>query len=203
MAKRKKTRKTRKTGYTRERERIKRYINRYKKVGFESDLYIPTEKELRASGVKGAELAKLTRYLKRLTPSYLKENILYVPESEGDGYEWGEELGASWDDEKEEAIYIVDLFRRRLTYYSDQAGAQVLNDGLDRIIESKGIIRIAELVKKVISDGDEYEWREVYKGNAAKEYLNFLIDNLPDAGDVEQDDVRETLFDLLSMDYGD
>lgn len=195
MARRKKTRKTRKTGYTRERERIKRYINRYKKMGYMADLYIPTEKELRRYGVKGSELAKLTKRLKTLTPTFLKENVLYKDEDAL--------YGMSWEDEEEDALYVISLFRRRLTYYSDQVGAQVLNEGLDRMLEGKGILRVAEMIKNVIRQGAEYEWKELYRGNQAKEYLEFLIDNLPDAGDVEQDDLRDDLLDLLSVDYKD
>ena len=63
------------THYTKQRNRILRYINRQKKKSLVTDLYIPTEKELRKQGVKGAELRKLTNELKRLTPQKLKEHF--------------------------------------------------------------------------------------------------------------------------------
>ena len=51
------------------------YINRQKKKQLVTDLYIPTEKELRKQGVKGKELAKLTRQLKKLTPKELQKEF--------------------------------------------------------------------------------------------------------------------------------
>lgn len=65
--------KTRPTAYTRNRERIMRYIRAQRKRGIEIDLYFPTEREVRKSGVRGQELASLTRILKTLTPKVLKE----------------------------------------------------------------------------------------------------------------------------------
>lgn len=63
------------TQYTKQRNRILRYIYRQKKKSLVTDLYIPTEKELRKQGVKGAELRKLTNKLKRLTPQNLKKHF--------------------------------------------------------------------------------------------------------------------------------
>jgi hypothetical protein len=60
------------TQYTKQRNRILRYINRQKKKSLVTDLYFPTEKELRKQGVKGKELTKLTNELKRLTSKNLK-----------------------------------------------------------------------------------------------------------------------------------
>lgn len=60
------------TQYTKHRNRILRYIYRQRKKSLVTDLYIPTEKELRKQGVKGKELTKLTNRLKSLTSKNLK-----------------------------------------------------------------------------------------------------------------------------------
>lgn len=75
-------RKKRKTTvYTKQRNRIMSAIRRLKKKGLQTDLYFPTEKELRSQGVKGQELAKLTRELKKISSSQIKETA-YVPKQE-------------------------------------------------------------------------------------------------------------------------
>lgn len=75
MARKKKTKTTQ---YTKNRNRILAYIRRQKKKNLVTDLYIPTEREVRKQGVKGKELAKLTRQLKGLTPKTL-ESQFYNP----------------------------------------------------------------------------------------------------------------------------
>ena len=66
------------TQYTKNRNRILAYIRRQRKKNLVTDLYIPTERELRKQGVKGTELAKLTRELKALNPKTL-ESHFYNP----------------------------------------------------------------------------------------------------------------------------
>ena len=75
MAKRK-SKKT--TQYTKQRKRITNYISKLKRKGLDVSLYFPTEVQLRKQGVKGTELAKLTRQLKLLVPSELK-SLFYNP----------------------------------------------------------------------------------------------------------------------------
>lgn len=64
--------KKRKTQYTRQRNRVTAYIRKLRKTGLVVDLYFPTEHELRKSGVKGSELTKLTRELKKIKPKELR-----------------------------------------------------------------------------------------------------------------------------------
>ena len=78
MAKRQKKKTT--YGYSSQRKRIQQTIYRLKKKGYTSQLYFPTENELRKQGIKGKELARLTVKLKKWTSksitAYIKaENI--------------------------------------------------------------------------------------------------------------------------------
>lgn len=61
-----------KTQYTRQRNRVTAYIRKLRKAGLVIDMYFPTEHELRKSGVKGYELSKLTRELKKIKPKELR-----------------------------------------------------------------------------------------------------------------------------------
>lgn len=71
MAKRKK--RTKQSAYAKQRDRILSFLRRVEKRGYylTQDFYIPTETELRKSGVKGAKLAAQTRRLKKLTSDRL------------------------------------------------------------------------------------------------------------------------------------
>lgn len=71
MARKKKQAKS--TAYSKQRERVLSFIRRAEKRGYflTQEFSLPTETELRKSGVKGAKLAARTRQLKRLTPDRL------------------------------------------------------------------------------------------------------------------------------------
>ena len=69
------------TQYTKNRNRILRYIKRHK-ISQYVNLYIPTELQLRKQGVKGKELAKLTRKLKGITAKYLNQEAIQSKERE-------------------------------------------------------------------------------------------------------------------------
>lgn len=71
MARKKKQ--TKSTAYGKQRERVLSFIRRAEKRGYflTQEFSLPTETELRKSGVKGAKLAARTRQLKRLTPDRL------------------------------------------------------------------------------------------------------------------------------------
>lgn len=71
MARKKKQ--TKSTAYSKQRERVLSFIRRAEKRGYflTQEFSLPTEIELRKTGIKGAKLAARTRQLKRLTPDRL------------------------------------------------------------------------------------------------------------------------------------
>lgn len=71
MARKKKQ--TKSTAYSKQRERVLSFIRRAEKRGYflTQEFSLPTETELRKTGIKGAKLAARTRQLKRLTPDRL------------------------------------------------------------------------------------------------------------------------------------
>ena len=78
MARKKKQ--TKSTAYSKQRERVLSFIRRTEKRGYflTQEFSLPTETELRKSGVKGAKLAARTRQLKRLTPDRLYSRMQRV-----------------------------------------------------------------------------------------------------------------------------
>lgn len=78
MARKKKQ--TKSTAYSKQRERVLSFIRRAEKRGYflTQEFSLPTETELRKSGVKGSKLAARTRQLKRLTPDRLYSTMQRV-----------------------------------------------------------------------------------------------------------------------------
>lgn len=61
------------SAYTRNRNRILSYVRRQRKRGWNIDIDIPTERQLKNQGIKGTELSRYTRELKKLTPAKIRE----------------------------------------------------------------------------------------------------------------------------------
>ena len=61
------------SAYTRNRNRILSYVRRQRKKGWNIDIDIPTERQLKKEGIKGIELTKYTWQLKKLTPAKIRE----------------------------------------------------------------------------------------------------------------------------------
>lgn len=105
------------TAYTRNRERIMRQLRRERARGKETFLpYIPTERELRKQGVKGKELAALTRELKKITPKKIREYTVDIDVIEID-------FDDTW---KSKLIEIIEqapdertFYHRRVEYHED------------------------------------------------------------------------------------
>lgn len=79
-------RKRRKSEYTRQRERILNFVRRAEKRGyfFDVPINIPTERQLRQQGYRGASLAAQTRRLQRVTPSKLYEQARFLDVETGE-----------------------------------------------------------------------------------------------------------------------
>ena len=78
--------KRRKSEYTRQRERILNFVRRAQKRGyfFDVPVNIPTERQLRQQGYRGASLAAQTRRLQRVTPSQLYEQARFLDVETGE-----------------------------------------------------------------------------------------------------------------------
>lgn len=65
--------------YSKNRERILSTVRRYNKWNKPIDLYLPTESELKAEGIKGSKLTRYTQALKKITTKDIRE--LYPDDS--------------------------------------------------------------------------------------------------------------------------
>lgn len=104
------------TAYTRNRERIMRQLRRERARGKETFLpYIPTERELRKQGVKGKELAELTRELKKITPKKIREYTVDIDVIEID-------FDDTW---KTKLIEIIEQATDERTFYHKRVAYHV------------------------------------------------------------------------------
>lgn len=77
MAKRRK-KKTSPSGYEKQRRRLMAAARREEKKGMHVVFDMPTQKQLKEAGIKGAQLSALTRKLARVTPKELRGKYLSV-----------------------------------------------------------------------------------------------------------------------------
>lgn len=78
--------KRRKSEYTRQRERILNFVRRAQKRGYFFDIpvNIPTERQLRQAGIRGAALSARTRQLQRIKPSDIYSEARFVDVETGE-----------------------------------------------------------------------------------------------------------------------
>ena len=119
MAKRKK----KVSSYTRNRNRINSYIRRLNKKGLITNLYFPTERELKLQGIKGAELSIYTNKLKKVTPDFLKGEAIPIPKTPHNFSENGNlKVG---DDGMFNRTVIADI-KNNITHYPKEIADKVM-----------------------------------------------------------------------------
>lgn len=170
---RKRKRKTKISAYTRNRNRIKRYINNLKKKGLTVDIYFPTQNELRKQGVVGTELTKLTRILKSITPEYLKSVATPIePEPE---------RGPSEDDMFFYRTIISD-FQYNLDSFENGEAYEMIKLWFNQVLRDNGIENTAIMLQQGYENGIMLTWEVVYKADRAREFIAEMMDYIPDSG---------------------
>ena len=104
------------TVYTKQRNRIMRYINTLKRKGYKVELNIPTERQIRQSGVSRSELGKLSRELKKITPKTLKSIAKEVERVEKvtKDYPTSIQMSSSY------SLTVIDNLRAELSKYKSE-----------------------------------------------------------------------------------
>lgn len=176
MAKRRKKQRTKKTQYTRQRNRIMAYIRTLRKEGLEVDYYFPTELELRKSGVKGAELAKLTRELKHITPSVLRSMATPIPAPTS--FVPPENIS---EDETFFDRVVISGFKQHVRQFNDRA-SDLLLSWLDRILATNDEHDVAIMLNDGAEAGNIVTYQIVYSVDKLHEYMSNMLDYLPEAG---------------------
>lgn len=177
MAKRKtQNTKKRKTQYTKNRNRITAYIRKLRKSGLVVDMYFPTELELRKSGVKGAELAKLTRTLKQLTPDALRSMATPIPAPTS--FVPPENIS---EDETFFDRVVISGFKQHVRQFNERA-SDLLLSWLDRILATNDEHDVAIMLNDGAEAGNIVTYQIVYSVDKLHEYMSNMLDYLPEAG---------------------
>lgn len=174
--------KRRKTQYTKQRNRVIAYIRKLRKQGLEVDLYFPTELELRKSGVKGTELAGLTRKLKQLTPKELKQLAMPKPKQEPTntpGFIPPENIS---EDETFFDNVVISQWYGTLGEFSNGEAYNLLRSWMGNTIRTEGKHNTAVMLQDGAENGHLLTWEVVYKHDNAVLYIGYMLDYLPDEG---------------------
>lgn len=181
------------TQYTKNRNRILRYIKRHKIPQY-VDLYIPTERQLRQQGVKGKELAKLTRKLKGITPKYLKQEVTQNKERES--------TQSKTDNVLENGIsqVIINNFKSQILHFPKEISDKVIAF-INTLINEQGIDSVAYSLEHMPLQFHEILNKTGYDSNSAmQEFTSSLVEYLPDASDAYKKDLIEA-FEYNELGY--
>ena len=168
------------SAYTRNRNRIMSTIRRMKAKGFSSELYFPTEKELRSQGLHGKELTSLTRELKSWTAKSLKEYII----SENDEYNessFEAPLNVSTDTSFFDDV-VINQWILKLNTFAQGEAQNLLKAWLSSMINENGKHNVARMLNDGAEAGNILTWEIAYKVDQAVTYISNMLDYLPDQG---------------------
>ena len=181
------------TQYTKNRNRILRYIKRHKITQY-VDLYIPTELQLRKQGVKGTELAKLTRKLKGITPKYLKQEATQSKEREA------RELKTDTILENGISQVIINNFKSQILHFPKEISGKVIAF-INTLINEQGLDSVAYSLEHMPLQFHEILNKTGYDSNSAmQEFASSLVEYLPDASDAYKKDLIEA-FEYNELGY--
>lgn len=180
-----------KTAYTRERNRVMNYIRSLKRKGLSSDLYFPTEKQVRAEGVKGKELSALTRELKYWSSKKLKEYIENENES-NEKEDFVPPYNVSEDTDFFDRTVISQWFGVLNTCTNGEA-YDLLKWWMNETIFTQGIHDTAIMIQEGAQAGHLLTWEIVYHADKAKSYIGYMIDFLPEAGVWYKDEMLDRI----------
>lgn len=181
------------TKYTKNRNRILRYIKRHKIAQY-VDLKIPTERELRKQGVKGKELSKLTRILKGITPKYLQKKVTKNKEKE--------DIESKTDNVLENGIsqVIINNFKSQILHFPKEISDKVIAF-INTLINEQGIDSVAYSLEHMPLQFHEILNKTGYDSNSAmQEFASSLVEYLPDASDAYKEELIEA-FEYNELGY--
>lgn len=179
--------KARQTGYTRERRRVLQAINRAKKQGFKIDIYFPTEKEVRSAGVKGKELAKLTRELKRITPKVVREEL--AEKEEKHPKRKLVNLDLTFEEQAIIANFLAQIKDIGMIT-GNTKGRDLLVNWIKKMISDNGEKAVAAMLKKAGASGLSITRAIAYDASYTVRYIGTLTALLPEQGDLYTPDIQ-------------
>ena len=180
-----KKRKRKLTQYEKQRNRILSYARKLKKKGLQYEIYIPTLNQLRKSGVKGQELAKLTRELKRTTPEEIRSHSVAIPTQSPPHIEI-DETGNLYD------RIVISNFRALISQFNEYARNE-LTRWLNAIIAKTSEHETAVMLDRGAENGLILTYKFVYNRQRLFEYMANMIDYLPEAGEFTKESIMDAV----------
>lgn len=181
MSKKRKSKK--KSKYTLYRNRVLAKMRRLRKKGYVFDeLYFPTEREIRKSGVQGQELRYLTLRLKKFTSKELVKlarrvevtfDDIRINESE-DFYDYS----------------VVENFRSQVIRYPKGFATQILA-WINRVVKEKGIKVASEMLQEGFSSGLEITAETMYKEDSFNKFIDAMMNFIPEIGELEKANILD------------
>lgn len=182
------------TQYTKNRNRILRYIKRHGVKEY-FDLYIPTERELRKQGISGKQLSSLTRKLKQITPEYIKETVkTSITETQENEQESQNIL------ENGISQVIINNFKSQILHFPKEISDKVIAL-TNTLINEQGLDSVAYSLEHMPLQFHEILNKTGYDSNSAmQEFASSLVDYLPDASDAYKEELIEA-FEYNELGY--
>lgn len=190
-----------KSAYTRERNRIMSNIRRLRRKGYNSELYFPTEKELRSTGVKGKELAKATRELKSWTARELREYVtnetLTYTQEETNTPGFTPPTNVSDDITFFDDVAIQQWYNT-LDKFAKGEGYNLLRAWIGGLIRENGKHNVAIMLQQGAESGNILSWEIAYRTDQSVTYIGNMMDYLPDQGIIYKEETLDKI-DYIKM----
>lgn len=186
--------KKRKTQYTRQRNRITSYMRKLRKSGLVVDIYFPTERELRKSGVKGSELTKLTLELKKIKSKELRSlakpvSVTKQEPTNTPGFEPPENI--SEDATFFDAV-VISGFRSHVRQFNERA-SNLLLSWLDKILSTNDAHAVATMLNDGAESGLILTYQIVYSQDKLTQYISEMLNYLPEAGPLFKAEIMDAM----------
>lgn len=209
-------RKKRTTQYTKNRNRIMRYIRSQRKKGIIIDFDIKTETQLRKEGIEGQKLSALTRELKKIKPKQLKELKIaefdietgeiisdYSSEKEGiytDNTNYIQQIEAEYVSDNEWYNNIViSSWLGTVNEMEYGIGAMILRKWFDKLISDNGKENVVQMLVDGQANGLILDYATIYNADVARNYISEMISYLPDQGNIYKEDMEEYINDAMLL----
>lgn len=208
-----------KEAYNKELRRIKRFISRTEKRGyqFEQNIIPKRPKKITPASV---------RRLKRITPDYLYGKAVYGGEATAGEIVSGkrgrteERKEAARKRRKqddsvlqevvaESSFYdkvVISHWYGQLREFSRGEAYNLLRSWMGQLIEQKGLHDVASMLQTAIDNGVILTWEQSYNEEATERYIGSLLEYIPDEGVLYRDqqldklEYMKTLGDALEQD---
>lgn len=205
--------KRKQTQYTRNRNRIMSYVRKMRRQGVIIDINIKTEAQLRKEGVKAQKLSALTRELKKLKPKQIKEfKIAEFDPDTGEIYMDYFDMNGSTNEpdfsppedriSTDEEFYtriIISSWYGTLAEFEEGVGYNLLKNWADTIRSENGDEAFVKMIEDGMEKGNILTWDVVYNAEETRNYIESMMDFVPDQGVMYKDSIMDKLEFMMQM----